>query len=199
MFFSLPLFLYLSFQFCVAGPSDAPTDLPSRAPVVLYCGRDNIVLPFQDSLRGWYTGDSFNLTDKKWYDLSLNGRDGIGTGTTFSKPGFEFPSAENYTIAKGGVSDYVVFRSDVFDHSLKWSFFFVARHAPGGTRQRIFSSPTPANWLSGFWVGFSGVAYREKWLTVPLVDLYGTNWFIGGDNLTHFRANGEDRQIGTAF
>jgi hypothetical protein len=90
-------------------------------------------------------------------------------------------------------SGYVNFNNSRLD---VYTLFTITRYngAAGGTKGRIITGATN-NFLSGHWNGNAGVAHHDNWITVPQVDIHGTNFFIGTDIATQYFTNGLSRAI----
>jgi hypothetical protein len=136
-------------------------------------------------LVGWYTGDSYNATDKVWYDISgnanhTNGSQGSPTKVTFS--GGVQNAYKSFSVVSGSTSDALVWPTAILPTT--YTLFHVARYA-GGTEARIFSGYT-TNWLSGFWSGNSGVAFHQGWIT-DQTDHFTTNWVLSTDQNSYYK------------
>jgi hypothetical protein len=114
-----------------------------------------------------------------WSDLS-----GAGNNTT----AFTGTPLAGTNYIYGGTGDSLTWPTAILPTT--YTFFHVARHS-GATRQRIFQGLT-SNFLSGFHIGTSGVAYHEGWIT-PDTDLHGRNWVMSTDQNSLYRSNGVTR------
>ena len=87
-----------------------------------------------------------------------------------------------------------------------YTLFHVARYTglgtytcsscAAGSKARILASDSSCdqtNFLSGFWYGYSGVAYHNDWLTRNDIDVHGTDWVISSDSYQTYRSNGVSR------
>lgn len=61
-----------------------------------------------------------------------------------------------------------------------------------GNNRRILQGMAQ-NWLSGFWNGFSGVAYHNGWLSQSVASAHGTNWVLSTDQNSLYRSLGRTR------
>jgi hypothetical protein len=75
-----------------------------------------------------------------------------------------------------------------------YSMFHLAKYQKPsrGNNRRILQGLTN-NWLSGFWNGFSGVAYHGSWLTQSAASAHGTNWVLSTDQNNLYRSLGRTR------
>lgn len=146
----------------------------------------NDMPPITSGLVGLYTAESFNGV--QWTDISgcnnhvttLSGtiqqsrtllarRDCLLGGTT---SGMKFPTSilpTNYTL------------------------FHVTKYN-GSNQKRIFQGNT-INWLSGFWMGNTGVAYHGNWIASTNVN-YNTEWILSSDTNNLYRSQKVNRVNG---
>jgi hypothetical protein len=61
-----------------------------------------------------------------------------------------------------------------------------------GNNRRILQGLT-SNWLSGFWGGFSGVAWHGSWITQNSLSAHGSNWVLSTDENNLYRSLGRTR------
>ena len=150
------------------------------------------VLPVTSGLVGWYTGESW--TGSQWTDLSGSGNHvtsfsgTISTGTFTNSP-LKFVYA--------GTSSVVTWPSAILPST--YTLFHVTRYgnaAGTGTTYRRILTGVGQNWLSGFWNGFSGVAYHDGWLTQTSKTLHATQWVISSDQNNLYRSQGYQRGTG---
>lgn len=75
-----------------------------------------------------------------------------------------------------------------------YSIFHLAKYQKPslGNNRRILQGLT-TNWLSGFWSGYSGVAYHNGWLTQSTASAHGTNWVLSTDENSLYRSLGRTR------
>jgi len=149
-----------------------------------------------------YTAQSYDPVTTTWYDLSGNKRHtssvqnaaGINKGTTYSNQNGvnkSFPTL--WANANAGIRF-----PDSLDLNGSYTLFHVARrygNTTGGNaelRGRIFDG-LGDNWLSGFWGGYSGLAFHNGWLTQLNTDTHINNWILSSDRLNNYRSNGVDR------
>jgi hypothetical protein len=135
----------------------------------------------------WYTPQSWSTGNNRWEDVSGNARH-----TTATRGTITVGTSLGITALIGNTAAGVQFPASVLPAT--YTLFHVARYT-GGTRQRIFNGIVGGNWLSGFWGGFSGVAYHEAWLTQTSTSLHGDNWVISCDQNRIYRSNGVQRNI----
>jgi len=75
-----------------------------------------------------------------------------------------------------------------------YSMFHLAKYQKPsqGNNRRILQGLT-TNWLSGFWSGYSGVAFHNGWLTQSVASAHGTNWVLSTDQNSLYRSLGRTR------
>jgi hypothetical protein len=166
-----------------------------------------------DGLTAHYTGDSYNLTTKKWSDISGNGNHVEPSASNSPIIGeFEAELINGYKAVKSksySVNDNIsrVIFPNTNLQSDNYTLFTVARYTNASTlirRRRIFDGlGVGANWLSGFWENKVGIAYRNSYLDTdgkfitPETSIYNTNnitkWVLSSDQRKLYRANGIDR------
>lgn len=133
---------------------------------------------------GWYTAGSFSGTT--WNDLSGNGnhasvsRGSVSVITTTGNG-----ATATFQTLQGAVSDGILFPAAILPST--YTLFHVTRYT-GLSNQRIITG-TGNNWLSGFWNGYSGVAFHEGWLTQSGSSIHGTNWVLSTDQNSLYRSN----------
>ncbi len=161
-------------------------DLYTRFSLRFY-GFDNPAfgnLPVTAGLVGWYDGESW--TGTQWTDKS-----GSGNHVT------SFTGTINVTTFTNNVRKYLY--GTAGNARMTWpaailpstyTLFHVAKYN-GATRGRIFDGVTH-NWLSGFWAGYSGLAYHQGWIgaNTGIKTVHGTNWVISSDQNTVYRSQG---------
>ena len=102
-----------------------------------------------------------------------------------------FGNTKAFQAVQGARTDSIDFGNAALPAT--YTLFTVARYNPASPtdytagsynndrgRNRIFSSKS-GNWLSGFWAGYSGVAYHEGWKTSSSVDTHQNNWVLSSD------------------
>lgn len=142
-------------------------------------------LPITSGLVGYYVGDTFTA-GTQWTDLSGNGNH----ATTFNgTPVNTSVTLNGYKALSGGTGDGLRWTNSILPAT--YTLFHVAKYN-GANEKRIFDG-VPSNWLSGFWMGLSGVAYHNNWITQSSTDLHGTNWVISTDQNSLYRSNGVNR------
>ena len=133
----------------------------------------------------WYTPQSWSTGNNRWEDVSGNARH-----TTSTRGTITVGTSLGITALIGNTAAGVQFPASVLPAT--YTLFHVARYT-GGSRLRIFNGIVGGNWLSGFWGGFSGVAYHEGWLIQTSTSLHGDNWVISCDQNRIYRSNGVQR------
>ena len=138
-------------------------------------------------LVGYYTGESWNGT--QWTDLSGSGNNVVtktGTINSATYPG------TTHTYIYGNTAAKLTFPSTILPPT--YTLFYVAKY--NGTSQgRIFTGPnTVPNWLSGFWMAKTGLAYHNNWLTQSSTNIH-SGWFQGTDQNNMYRSAKTNRTI----
>jgi hypothetical protein len=136
-------------------------------------------------LVGWYDGASW--TGTQWTDNS-----GTGNHATQVKGTISTSSTLNgLTVLSGGTTAGIRFPAAILPTT--YTLFHVARYT-GAAKQRILAG-VDVNWLSGFWMGYTGVAYHGDWVTSLNNNFHGTSWFISSDQNNLYRSNSVTRSI----
>ena len=153
------------------------------------------VLPVTSGLLANFTADNYNASTKVWTN-SASGGSGDATATAgaptkVSISANSFGNTKAFQAVEGVKTDTIDFGMAALPAT--YTFFSVARYNPatstdysnGATtssvgRSRIFTSKV-GNWLSGFWAGFSGVAYHDGWKTSSTVDTHRNQWVLSSD------------------
>jgi hypothetical protein len=136
----------------------------------------------------WYTAGSVSGTS--WLDLSGNGYTATISGSGYSVTSATGNGAsKSFNVLQGSTSTAIAWPSGILPAT--YTIFHVARYT-GGARQRIFTG-NASNWLSGFWSGYSGVAFHEGWITQNSSDTHGNNWVYSTDQNSLYRSNGVTR------
>lgn len=132
---------------------------------------------------GWYTASSFSGTT--WNDLSGYGNHAsVSRGTVTVTSATGNGASATFDTLQGGVNDGILFPAAILPAT--YTLFHVARTT--GTNSRLITG-TGNNWLSGFWGGYSGVAFHEGWLTQNTSSVHGTNWVLSTDQNSLYRSN----------
>ena len=75
-----------------------------------------------------------------------------------------------------------------------YSMFHLAKfQKPSQGNNRRILQGTVGNWLSGFWSGYSGVAWHGGWITQNSLSAHGTNWVLSTDENNLYRSLGRTR------
>ena len=135
-----------------------------------------ITSPITSGLVGWYDQTSWNQAGQTWGDKT-------GNGNTMTKTRGTVNSVSNYVY--GTTADTLVFPVGILTST--YTLFHVTKYN-GATLQRIFSSGSGANWLSGHLIGNSGVAYHDGWVGTEL-NYHGSNWVMSTDQRFLYRSN----------
>ena len=75
-----------------------------------------------------------------------------------------------------------------------YTMFHLAKYQkPSRGNNRRILQGTVGNWLSGFWGGYSGVAWHGSWITQNSLSAHGTNWVLSTDQNNLYRSLGRTR------
>ena len=135
-----------------------------------------------------------NFSANTWTNSAVGGSDNAtasGTASVVSIAANAFGNTKAFQAVQGARADSIDFGNAALPAT--YTLFTVARYNPSNPtdyaagdynntsgRNRIFSSKS-GNWLSGFWAGYSGVAYHEGWKTSSNVDTHQNNWVLSSD------------------
>ncbi len=153
------------------------------------------ILPVTSGLLANFTADNYNASTKVWTNSASGGSGNAtataGAPTKVSISANSFGNTQSFQAVEGVKTDTIDFGMAALPAT--YTFFSVARYNPatstdysnGATnssvgRSRIFTSKV-GNWLSGFWAGFSGVAYHDGWKTSSSVDTHKNQWVLSSD------------------
>jgi len=139
--------------------------------------------PITNGLVAWYDQTSWNQAGQTWADKT-------GNGNTMTKTRGTVNSVSNYVY--GTTADTLVFPNGILTST--YTLFHVTKYN-GGNNERIFTSPSGTNWLSGHWAGLAGVAYHEGWVG-PTTNYHGSNWVMSTDQKSLYRSNAVLRGTG---
>lgn len=164
-------------------------DIPSIKLIPYQPNTTDIKRPPIDAGLVWYfTADTYDSGNKVW----KNAIDGGGDAVLLQNSSTPLRSS----IESSGESVLVGDRKCIFRMPStmnvkddKYTLFYLARH--NGVRGKILSG-YDVNWLSGFDVTGSGVAYHGNWIT-PVKDVHFYDWIQGTDQIDTFRTNRVDR------
>ena len=156
-------------------------------------------LPVTTNLFACYRADDYDPMAKYWADSSGNNRDVTSDLFTADAPTLITTTANtnestaSFRTVQGTTAHGVTFPASVLPSN--YTLFHVARYA-GATQRRIFDGLN-GNWLSGFWNGSSGVAFRNNtWITRSSPTYHGSNWVLSTDRKGSYRSNGVLRGTG---
>jgi hypothetical protein len=158
-----------------------------------------------------FKASDFNDTTNAWTDSSGNNRNIAGTEVTSTTGNIRGNPTLVDATGNGATATFKAVKGDgsgtapesadgivIGNEALSsYTFCHVARYA-GELRGRIFAGVT-GNWLSGYWLNRTGVAYHEGWITSES----GTNdknWRVmcdTGGSTSGFRSNGVVRTTAT--
>jgi hypothetical protein len=142
-----------------------------------------------NGLVGYFTGESW--TGSVWNDISpsLNNTNAIrGTPVNNSV------TLNGFRCLSGGTAAGLRFPAGMLPSG--YTLFHVARYN-GASKQRIFDGYV-GNFLSGFHMGRSGLAYHETWIT-PETNVHGDNWVLSVDQKDLYKSNGVQRSTITGI
>ena len=147
--------------------------------------------PVTTNMVGYYTGDTWNGT-QTWTDVSGSSNHATLTGTVRADT-YQFTTRR---FLYGGTAATVSFPAAILPAT--YTLFHVARYN-GTAKQRIFTSTSAGNWLSGFWTGKTGIAFRgNQFITATTNDVAPNNaWFQSTDQNNLYRANKFDYTTST--
>lgn len=140
-----------------------------------------------NGLIGYYTGESW--TGTQWRDISSIGNHAV---TIRGSPVNNAVTLNGLKCMSGGPTAGITFTTAIVPTG--YTLFHVTKYN-GASRNRIFDG-LGTNWLSGFHLGKSGVAYHDNWIT-PQVDVHGTNWVVSTDQKDLYRSNRVQRSTTT--
>jgi hypothetical protein len=148
-------------------------------------------LPSIPGLVGLYTGESW--TGTAWNDLSGSGNHVTTISGTVSTT--QFPGTSK-TYLSGNTSASMTFPTGILPST--YTLFYVAKYN-GANRERIFTSGSGGNWMSGFWQNKTGVAFHSAWITQSNLSMHDNNsWIQGTDQNNLYRSAGVNRTTGSA-
>ncbi len=135
-----------------------------------------------------------NFSANTWTNSAVGGSGNAtasGTASVVSIAANAFGNTKAFQAVQGARADSIDFGNAALPAT--YTLFTVARYNPSNPtdyaagdynnssgRNRIFSSKT-GNWLSGFWAGYSGVAYHDGWKTSSSIDTHQNNWVLSSD------------------
>jgi hypothetical protein len=151
-------------------------------------------IPVTSGMLSNFTAANFNATSKIWTNSAAGGSGNAtatGAPSVVSISANAFGNTKAFQAVQGIRTDSIDFGNAALPAT--YTLFTIARYNPSNPtdyaagdynnssgRNRIFSSKS-GNWLSGFWAGYSGVAYHEGWKTSSNVDTHQNNWVLSSD------------------
>lgn len=145
---------------------------------------------FERGLVGRYVAESW--FGSQWKDTSGAGNHATAITGLISKTSLASASgmAGGAQYLFGNTSASITFPAAILPAT--YTLFHVARYN-GANQKRIFTHSS-LNWLSGFWNGNSGIAYRgSKWLGNSTANRHGTDWVLSTDQSNLYRSYGAQR------
>ena len=149
-------------------------------------------IPVTDGMLSNFT--AANFSSNTWTNSKTGGSGNAtatGTASVVSVAANAFGNTKAFQAVQGARTDSIDFGNAALPAT--YTLFTVARYNPDSPtdytagsynndrgRNRIFSSKS-GNWLSGFWAGYSGVAFHEGWKTSSSVDTHQNNWVLSSD------------------
>ena len=131
-------------------------------------------------IAAWYTGESVDVSETKWWDMTGNIQNGVITGS------ITYGDLNGEQTILGTTSTQIVFGA--YLNPRNHTIFSVAKHSSGGTRSRILQT-TVDNGIFGHHIGTSGVAYEQStWITND-IDRFGYDWVISSQQPKLYRGN----------
>ena len=141
-------------------------------------------------LSGWYDLDSVSGTT--WTDKSGNGRNATISGASIGSVSGNGSNLITSALHGSATTHSVSWPSSVIPDT-NYTVFHVTRYT-GVSNARIYQADG-LNWLSGHWMGYSGVAFHNGWLTQSAGTVHGNNWLISSDQWDLYRSNGVSRTV----
>lgn len=145
---------------------------------------------------GWYNGDSVDVTNNKWMDIS----GANNHGTIINSIGFELFNGSDVNnefyingekVVTGTTSTKITFSPLVFpDHTI----LSLCRYANQGTK-RIILQADNYRAAYGFYGSYSGVAYEEAWITHSSRHTFDNDWLISVNSMNLYRGQGVDLTV----
>jgi hypothetical protein len=139
-----------------------------------------------------YQAKDYSSATNMWMDSSPNKLDipsGQITKTdlTIGTNNGQNNASGNFLTIRGTPKTKILFTTEDIN---EYTIIYICRYN-GNSKGRILNGNV-GNWLSGFWLGSSGIAFHEGWLT-DQTDKHQSNWFIGIDSGNLYRSNGATR------
>lgn len=158
-----------------------------------------------DELVGWYTGESVDLVNGLWRDISgANSKALIdGNHASFiSSTGADVDIAANpfnefylngNPVLTGQPTTQLTFGPPV---SREFTVFNLCKYQEGGTQRRLVQSEE-YNSIMGHYAGNSGVSHPNTWITANQNN-FGDNWVLSTNQPSLYRGNGIDFSNGVS-
>ena len=156
-------------------------------------------------LVGWYTGDSVDLPNALWKDISganskalIDDNDASFISTTgadvdaATNPLNEFYINDN-PVLTGETTTQLTFGPPV---SREFTVFNLCKYKNAGTQRRIIQAEE-YNSVMGFDVGKSGISCITNWITSDQ-DRFGDNWVLSTNQASLYRGNDIDFSNGNS-
>jgi hypothetical protein len=152
----------------------------------------NLYISSIGGLYSRYQAKDYNSSTNIWVDSSPNSRNLptsqiINTNLSIISSNGQNSALNNFPVIRGTSATKIYFTtSDIASYTL----IYICRYA-GSNQNRIINGNS-GNWLSGFWMGNTGCAYHEGWITRQ-AKTHSSNWFISVDSGSLYRSNGVTR------
>lgn len=140
-------------------------------------------------LIGWY--DMSSISGSNWNDKSGQ----ANHATLVNSPAVVTTSGNGASLLTQALHGSTITQGVYWPSAIlpsNHTLFHVTRYT-GSNNLRIYQTEG-VNYLSGFWNGFSGVAYHNAWVTQSSSSVHGNNWVISTDQWDTYRSNGISRK-----
>ena len=129
-------------------------------------------------LVGWFTGDSLNITNNEWRDISGANNHGIVSGSGIQLFDGGQVANEFYLnglkVVKGTTSTKILFKPMIIPQH---TIFSVCKYWISGTKRRIIQAES-YDARFGFYNSRSGVAYEPNGFITSNTDRFGSSFYI---------------------
>lgn len=167
-----------------------------NVPIIIHLTTNKIPM---NGMIGWYDGDSWVASSKVWADKSPCGNHVTNVNGTIN---YTENGINGHSFLSGGTTAKISFPLGILPDN--YTLFHVCRYN-GATKRRIFSrlyDTYGTDWLSGFHVGRSGIAFHNTWITntdAPDTLAYHVDdWVLSTDQPNEYRSQGKSRRNGVA-